>query len=169
MRPSRGTRRGWVLALMVGLSLPLAGPALAQQPPRATTPDTEPPPPTNRGRTSAEFINWELGSGVLRLQRALAMQTSGSVPDPEQTAQTIYEGYVKIRSAHALLMRRQDKLNAKTGVPDPMLGLAFTTIRKARFSVLYARQAAAKSQTEKSVDFLTHAIAELDRARALIN
>jgi hypothetical protein len=159
---------GCALAMTLGFVLALAAPARAQQPGVALSPDTEAPPP-NRGRISAEFINWELGGGLLRLQRALAMQTNGTTPDPEQTAKTIYEGYVKIRSAHALLMRRMEKRNAKTGIPDPTLGLAFNTIRKARFSVLYARQAAAKSQTEQSVGYLTTAIAGLERARALID
>ena len=163
MRQLRWMVLAGVLATMVGSLLPMAPPAWGQ------AGDAEVPPPPNRGRTSPEFINWELGVGVMRLQRALAMQTDGSTPDPAVTSKTIYEGYVKIRSAHALLMRRQDKLNAKTGIPDPVLGLAFNTIKKARFAVLYARQAAAKSETEKSVGFLTHAIGDLERARAMIN
>jgi hypothetical protein len=168
MKLSRWMMMACALAMMLGVFLS-AAPAHAQQPGGAISPDAEPPPPTNRGRTSAEFINWQLGSGMLRLQRALAMQTNGTTPDPEQTSKTIYEGYVKIRSAHALLMRRIETLHAKTKVPDPLLAMAFKTIRKARFSVLYARQAAAKSQTERSVDYLTNAISELERARAAIN
>ena len=169
MKPFRWMVIVCAVAMMLGVVLLLATPARAQQQGGALSPDSEAPPPITRGRTSAEFINWQLGSAVLRLQRALAMQANGTTPEPEQTAKTIYEGYVKVRSAHALLMRRMDKLQDKTKVPDPLLGMAYNTIKKARFSVLYARQAAAKSQTERSVGYLTNAISELERARAAIN
>ena len=168
MKPSRWMVMACALAMLLGVVLTLAVPARAQQR-GATATEAEAPPPITRGRTSAEFISWQLGSAVGNLQHALTMQTSGTTPDPEQTSKKIYEGYVKVRSAHALLMRRMDKLQEKTKVPDPVLGNAYKTIQKARFSVLYARQAAAKSQTDRSVNYLTNAISELERARASIN
>lgn len=168
MRPFRWMVVACALAMILGVVVTLAVPARAQQR-GAAAPEAEAPPPITRGRTSAEFISWQLGSAVGNLQHALTMQTNGTTPDPEETSKKIYEGYVKVRSAHALLMRRMDKLQAKTKVPDPLLGNAYKTIQKARFSVLYARQAAAKSQTDRSVGYLTHAISELERARASIN
>ena len=160
---------GGALAMTLGFVLAPAAPAGAQQPGGALSPDAQLPPPPNKVTTSAEYIDWQLGTAVVQLNRALTIQTNGTTPDPEQTSKIIYEAYVKVRSAHALLMRRKDKRELKTGIPDPMLGLAYTTVRKARFSVLYARQAAAKSQTDKSVNHLTTALADLERARAMIN
>lgn len=168
MRQSRWLVMGCVLAMTLGVVLALAAPAGAQQPGGARSPDIEPPPP-NKLRTSAAFIDWQLGRAVVQLNRALTIQTNGTTPDPEQTSKLIYEAYVKIREAHALLLRRKLKLEEKTGVPDPLLGMAYTTIRKARFGVLYARQTAAKAQTEKSVEYLNTALAHLERARAMIN
>ena len=108
MKPSRWMVVACALAMMLGVVLTLAPPARAQQ--RGAAPEAEAPPPITRGRTSAEFISWQLGSAVGNLQHALTMQTNGTTPDPEQTSKKIYEGYVKVRSAHALLMRRMDKL-----------------------------------------------------------
>ena len=180
MKQFRWMVMGGALAMTLGFVLAPAAPAgaqqpggasspTAQQPGAASSPAVQLPPPPNKVTTSPEYIDWQLGTAVIQLQRALEMQTNGTTPDPEQTSKIIYDGYVKVRSAHALLMRRKDKREAKTGMPDPMLGLAYTTVRKARFSVLYARQAAAKSQTEQSVGHLTTALAYLERARAIIN
>lgn len=169
MKQFRWMVMGGALAMTLGFVLALAAPAGAQQPGAASSPAVQLPPPPSKVTTSPEYIDWQLGTAVMQLQRALAMQTTGTTPDPEQTSKIIYDGYVKVRSAHALVMRRKDKRELKTGIPDPLLGLAYTTIRKARFSVLYARQAAAKSQTDKSVDHLTTALADLERARAMIN
>jgi hypothetical protein len=168
MKQFRWMVMGGALAMTLGFVLALSAPAGAQQPGGAPSPEIEPPPPVSRG-PSAQYIDWQLGRAVVQLNRALTIQTNGTTPDPERTSKLIYEAYVKVRSAHALLVRRKDKLESKTGIPDPLLGMAYTTIRKARFSVLYARQAAAKSQTEKSVDHLTTALADLERARAMIN
>jgi hypothetical protein len=168
MRQLQWMVMGCALAMTLGFVLALAVPAGAQPQSPGSSSDTEPPPPT-KYRASAAFIDWQLGSAVLRLERALAMQTNGTIPDPKETSTLIYEGYVRVRSAHALLLRRKDKQEAKSGIPDPELGLAFKIVRKARFSVLYAREAAAKSQTDKSILHLNTALADLSHARALIH
>lgn len=159
----------WGLTVMAILSCPLATSATAQQPntdggsvPKA------PVAPFNRGRLSPFTISNELNLGVEKLRRALDLQTNGTAPSPEETAKIIYEGYARVRSAHALLSRRMSHVTEKTKSPDPMLDLAFAIIRRARFRVLHARQATLRSNPARSIELLTAAIPELERASALI-
>lgn len=139
------------LSIPLGAMLPLAAPADAQP------------------RLSPLTITRELELGVEKLRKALDSQTTGTPLSATDTANVIYGGYVHIRAAHALLTRRMIHMSEKTKSPDPVLQLAFNTIKDARYKVLHARQAANKEQTVRSVELLSAAIPELERAIALIH
>jgi hypothetical protein len=166
--------RSWALAGCVFLitlvaTPPLAGPADAQKP--GAEGGAAPPVPTKPGvmaRLSPYNINRELELGVAKLRKALESQTSGPPLSSADTAKGIYDGYVHVRIGHALLTRRMTRLSEKTQSPDPLLQVASTTIKGARYKVLHAREAAAKANTARSVELLSAAIPELERAIAMI-
>jgi hypothetical protein len=148
-----------VLSISLGAMPSLAGPADAQTPVPAV--------PGGHGRLSPFTINHQFELGVAQLQKALDSLTSGTEL-PTDTAKVIYAGYVHIRAGHALLNRRITRRFEKTQVPEPTLDLAYATIKRARWKVLHAREAAAKSNPARSVELLTAAIPEIERASALI-
>jgi hypothetical protein len=170
------SRRGRDLLLAGPLAAVLAVTALppgsvwAQSAGSEGTINPLPPRPLSSasGRLSPTTITRELDQGVAKLRKMLDSQTNGSPLGPEATAKGIYDGYVHVRAAHALLTRRILNVAEKTKSRDPLLDLAFKEIKGARYKILHARQAAAKGNSARSIDLLTGAIPELERAIALI-
>jgi hypothetical protein len=158
-----------LLSMSVVAAPPLAGSAEAQKPgSEGATAPAVPAKPGLMSRLSPSTITRELELGVEKLRKALDSQTNGPALSSADTAKGIYAGYVHVRAAHALLTRRMTRLSEKTQSPDPLLQAAFDTIKGARYKVLHAREAAARANTARSVELLSAAIPELERAIALI-
>lgn len=157
-----------LLSILLGLTPPLSGPVDAQTPGSAGAAAPVPGMPGGTTRLSPFTIIREIDLGIQHLRRALDSQTIGPALSSIDTAKVIYDGYARVRVAHALLKRRMIHNSEKTNSPDPLLELAFTSIKGARYKVLHARQAAAKANTARSVELLAQAIPELERATALI-
>ena len=156
----------WLALAACVLSISLTGPAGAQKPHgEGATPPAAPKP---AARLSPSTITHELELGVEKLRKSLDSQTNGPPLSSADTAKGIYDGYVHVRAAHALLTRRMTRMSEKTQSPDPLLQAAFDTIKGARYKVLHAREAAARANTARSVELLNAAIPELERAIALI-
>ena len=166
--------RWWALAacalsISLGALFPLAPPVEAQKPGSEGPAVPVPARPGAPGRLSPFTITRELELGVEKLRKALDSQTNGTPVSSTDTAKGIYDGYAHIRVGHALLTRRMLRVSEKTQSPDPVLQVAFTSIKQARYKVLHAREAAAKEHTARSVELLSAAIPELERAIALIH
>ncbi len=157
-----------VLAIDLTARAPLAGRVDAQSPKSEGAAPPLPAMPGSASRLSPSSITRELELGVEKLRKALDTQTIGNPLSAADTASGIYAGYVHVRAAHALLTRRMIHVSEKTKSPDPLLQLAFTNIKQARYKVLHAREAAAKAHTARSVELLSAAIPELERAISLI-